>query len=202
MLAARHLRSHYERVNHVLHTDRLMLTPFDESDVDICIELFTNPEVVRYAGKVMAEDDIRSEFPKWIRRGGTGGVGMWCAKDKQTGEKLGTGALLPMPVEEKDTDFDLLVPGRMPDADIEIGYFLKPSAWGQGLATEISRRLLRFAFEETPLTEIVASFDPENEASRIVLIKSGFVDCGTRRCYGEDSPDYRIQRDDWLDVAG
>ena len=86
----------------------------------------------------------------------------------------------------------------MPDNDIEIGFFLKRSAWGQGYATEISRRLLRFAFEESPLTEVVATFEPGNDASRSVLEKSGFVDHGVRWCYGEESPDYRIARSDWL----
>ena len=32
--------------------------------------------------------------------------------------------LLPMPVEEDDTDYSLVVPGQMPDCDVEIGYFL------------------------------------------------------------------------------
>jgi RimJ/RimL family protein N-acetyltransferase len=43
-------------------------------------------------------------------------------------------------------DYDLIVMGQMPDADIEVGYFLKPSAWGQGYATEVCKRILQFAF--------------------------------------------------------
>ena len=72
----------------------------------------------------------------WVRRGGDGSIGVWCIKDRQSQAKLGTGALLPMPIEEDDTDWDLVVPGQLPDAEIEIGYFLKPSAWGIGIATE------------------------------------------------------------------
>ena len=187
------------RMNLVMHTDRLTLTPSQESDLDITIEMFTDPEVLRYAGGAMSEEKIRSGMSNWTRRGGEGEcIGIWCATVTDTDEKLGTGALLPMPIDEKDTDYDLLVPGQMPDGDIEIGYFLKRSAWGNGYATEICRRLVRFAFEESPLVEVVATFEPGNEASRKVLEKSGFADHGMRWCYGEDSPDYRIAKADWL----
>lgn len=185
-------------MNLILHTERLTLAPLSKSDLDIVTELFTNPKVVEYAGAVMEEAAIRAEILKWTRRGGNGCIGIWCVKSRDSGEKLGTGALLPMPIDEDNTDFDLVVSDQMPDADIEIGYFLKPSAWRKGFATEICRRLVRFAFKESPLEEVVASFDPGNEPSRNVLAKSGFEDRGMRRCYGEESPDYRITREGYL----
>ena len=92
----------------------------------------------------------------------------------------------------------LVVPGTMPEGDVEVGYFLKRSAWGNGYATEACRRIVRFAFEDSPLDEVVATFDPGNTASQRVLEKSGFVHHGTRRCYGDDGVDYRISRADWL----
>ncbi len=187
-------------MNPVLYTDRLTLTPFDMSDLDIAVELFTDPEVLRFTGGVMEEEEVGREFPRWIRRGGNGCIGVWCVTKSDSGEKLGTGALLPMPVEEDDTDWDLLIPGYMPDNDIEVGYFLKKSAWGQGYATEVCSRLLKVAFEEMPLSEVVASYDEGNNASRNVLLKCGLVERGTRRCYGEDGPDLRITREEWLAV--
>jgi len=73
-------------------------------------------------------------------------------------------------------------------------------AWGKGYATEACRRLIRLAFEESSLTEVVATFEVGNIASRNVLEKAGFVDHGTMRCYGEDGPNYRITRDGWLEL--
>ena len=185
-------------MDRALNTQRLTLIPFDRSDVDIALELFTSPEVRRFAGGVMTAEDVRTSMRRWVRRGGNGCIGVWCITDSGSGEKLGTGALLPMPIEEDETDWDQVVPGQMPDADIEVGYFLKPSAWGRGFATEACKRLLQLAFEESPLTEVVASFDEGNDASRNVLLKSGFVDCGTRFCYGDYGPDFRVTRDGWL----
>ena len=190
--------NHTSLMNPVLHTERLTLIPYRDSDLDIAIETFTDPEVRRYAGGAMSEEAIRAEMPNWTRRGGNGCIGVWCVTDRITGEKLGSGALLPMPVDDHITDYSLVVPGRMPDADVEVGYFLKPSAWGKGLATEVCRRLLQFAFEESPLTAIVATHDPGNTASRNVLLKAGFDDVSPRRSYGVDGLFYRITREDWL----
>ena len=183
----------------VLTSRRLTLIPFAESDVDIAVELFSDPDVRRFAGGAMDPEDIRAEMPHWVRRGGNGCVGIWCITLTDSGEKLGSAALLPMPIDDKITDWDLLVPDRMPAADIEVGYFLKPAAWGKGIATEACRRVVRCAFEESSLSEVVATFDPGNTASRGVLLKAGFTDRGIRRSYGEDGPDFRITREEWLE---
>lgn len=181
----------------VLHSTRLTLAPFDATDLELAVDLFTDPDVREFAGGAMQANVIRENMQLWVKRGGNGCIGIWCISDRASGEKLGTAALLPMPIEEDDTDFGLVIPGQLPDGDVEIGYFLKRSAWGQGYATEACKRLLRMAFEESPLTEVVATFDAGNDASRKVLEKAGFVDRGMRRCYGEEGINYRITKDEW-----
>ena len=184
-----------------LMSEHLLLKPFQLEDIDICLKMFTDPEVVKYAGGLMSESRIRREMPTWTKRGGNGCIGIWCITDRLSGEKYGSAALLPIPIDEDDTDFDLVVPGTMPDSDVEIGYFLKRSAWGRGFATEACKRVLQFAFEDSPLDEVVATFEEKNTASKNVLEKAGFKNHGSRRCYGEDGPDYRISRDEWSKVA-
>jgi ribosomal-protein-alanine N-acetyltransferase len=185
-------------MNLVIHSERLTLTPFSAADVDLAIETFTDPDVRKYAGGVIAEDEIRRCMSNWIKRGGNGCIGIWCVSDRSSAEKFGSTALLPMPVEEQDTDYSLVISGQIPDADIEIGCFLKRSAWGKGYATEACKRLIRLAFEASHLTEVVATFDVGNIASRNVLKKAGFLDRGITRCYGKDGLNYRITRDEWL----
>ncbi len=180
-----------------LFTERLRLTPLVADDVDIALELFTDPEVLKFICDALTEDEVRQEMPDSIKRGGNGGIGIWCVADRRTGEKLGDSYLLPMPIETDDIDFSLVVMGQMPDADIEVGYFLKRSAWGQGYATEICKRLLQFAFQEVSLNEVVASVDDGNVVSKKVLEKSGLIDRGRTRSYGKDNPIYRITRDEW-----
>ena len=182
-----------------LLSDRLMMTPLESADVDLAVELWTDPEVVRYICDVPTKEEVRQEMPDTVRRGGTGAIGIWCIADRKTGEKLGSAYLLPMPTEEDDVDYGSIVMGQMPDADIEVGYFLKPSTWGQGYATEVCKRMLQFAFQEASLNEVVASVDAKNVASRIVLEKSGFLDRGRTLCWGKESPIYRITRDEWIE---
>ena len=184
-------------MNLELLTERLALNPFAATELDLCLEMFTDPEVVKYAGGLMTRAAIREEMFNWTKRGGDGCIGIWCISNRETGEKYGSAALLPMPIEEDDTDFSLVTAGKMPECNIEIGYFLKRSAWGRGYATEAIRRLLGFVFQETPLKEVVATITKENTASRNVLLKAGFIDHGTMRSYGEDGPIYRITRDEW-----
>lgn len=184
-------------MNLELHSERLTLAPFTLDDLDLSFEMFTDPAVVKYAGDVMSKRAITEKASDWARRGGNGCIGIWTVYDRSTKEKYGSAALLPMPIEEDDTDYSLVVPGKMPQGDIEVGYFLKRSAWGHGYATEACRRLLQFAFQETPLQEVVATFHKENLASRNVLEKAGFMDRGTMLCYGKEGLNFRITRDEW-----
>jgi RimJ/RimL family protein N-acetyltransferase len=185
-------------MNLELQSERLLLRPLSESDLDVCVEILTDPEVMRYVAAVYTREQVVEELPVVLKRGGGGCIGIWCVADRAAGEKLGTAVLLPIPIEEEDTDWNLVGGPDLPDREIEVGYLLKPSAWGKGYATEITKRLLKFAFEETPLEEIVAVTDPDNEASKSVLLKSGLHYEGTRRAYASECPGYRITRQRWL----
>ena len=74
----------------------------------------------------------------------------------------------------------------------EIGYVLAREAWGLGYATEATRRLLAFAFDELGLHKVSATCDPENRASMAVLTKNGMHQEGTLR-------DHVYARGQWRD---
>ena len=157
--------------------------------------MFTDHQIMKYAGGPISEEKITEEMALYIRRGGKGGVGVWCICDRANGEALGSIALLPLPIDQDDTDWEQLLENQLPDGEIEIGYFLKRAAWGKGYATEAAQRLLRFAFEDSPLEVVVAVIDPGNKSSRRVLEKIGFFSTGTRRAYGEKLPGFSITSD-------
>jgi RimJ/RimL family protein N-acetyltransferase len=77
---------------------------------------------------------------------------------------------------------------------VEIGWGLATAYWGQGLATEGARAIVRFAFEELGLEEIV-SFTVANLRSRRVMEKLSM-----KRDPAEDfnhprlPPDHRLSR--------
>jgi ribosomal-protein-alanine N-acetyltransferase len=185
-----------------LMTERMKLTPLALADIDVAMEMFTDPDVVKFIGdEIMNEDKIRQEMPTWTKRGGDGCIGIWCISDRNTGEKYGSCFLLPMPIDEDDTNWDLVIPKVMPEGDIEVGYILKQTSWGKGIATEVCRRLLKFAFEDTLIQEVVATIDDDNHRSKNVIEKAGFVYKGWMRAYAEDNPYYCINREEWIELT-
>ena len=61
-----------------------------------------------------------------------------------------------------------------PQWGVEVSYFIHPTCWGRGLATEIVSAALDLAFGELELARVSAFTRPENHASARVLRKAGF----------------------------
>jgi len=57
----------------------------------------------------------------------------------------------------------------------EIGYMLLPEFWGRGFGNEIAEALLKIAISDPNLTRVYANTDPNNVASRKILINNGFT---------------------------
>jgi RimJ/RimL family protein N-acetyltransferase len=62
---------------------------------------------------------------------------------------------------------------RQPDGEVDLGYRYKRAAWGRGYATEASRAMLRFGFEDAGLRRIIARANVDNAASIRVMQKIG-----------------------------
>src|SRR5215470_1314033 len=58
---------------------------------------------------------------------------------------------------------------------VEIGWRLSPEYWGQGLATEGAREIVRHAFEELGVKDLVSFTVPSNGRSRRVMEKLGMT---------------------------
>jgi ribosomal-protein-serine acetyltransferase len=68
----------------------------------------------------------------------------------------------------------------------EIGYFLLPTARGQGFASDVVRLLVHYAFERMQLNRIWSSCDANNIASANVLRRAGLIEEGTMRAETRD----------------
>ena len=109
-------------------SERLRFHPFETGDVDLSVELWSNPDVTRYVGGPVTPDEMIAEHPTYMRRCAGGAIGIWTLTAIEENEKIGTAILLPMPIEEDDTNWDLVVGDELPDCEIEVGYILKKSA--------------------------------------------------------------------------
>jgi RimJ/RimL family protein N-acetyltransferase len=59
--------------------------------------------------------------------------------------------------------------------EVEIGWRLHPSAWGNGYATEAGRAAVDAAFAHLDLDRVLAFIDPGNDASTAVAVRLGFA---------------------------
>ncbi|MFC8592859.1 GNAT family N-acetyltransferase [Streptomyces atroolivaceus] len=95
-------------------------------------------------------------------------------------------------------DGDGAVLGRVNLVDVaggsaELGYRIAERAAGRGLATSGVRRVCELAFTEYGLTSLRARTTVDNEGSRAVLARAGFVEAGAMTLMGR--PGLRFTRD-------
>jgi RimJ/RimL family protein N-acetyltransferase len=62
------------------------------------------------------------------------------------------------------------------DSSLEIGYFMRADAIGQGLATEVAAVLTRAGIEKSGLVRVDIQVEPENERSLRIPHKLGFTE--------------------------
>jgi len=67
-----------------------------------------------------------------------------------------------------------LIPLAEEGPEIEIGWRLPRSCWGQGLASEAARSILNHGFVCLRLEQIVGVIDPDNRRSKAVANRLGF----------------------------
>jgi RimJ/RimL family protein N-acetyltransferase len=145
-----------------LETPRLRLRRLVSEDADWLSELDSDPEVMRFiTGGIPRprEEFERVYLPRMLRSYERGPqFGFWAAALRTSGRLVGWFHLRP----EQEEPFEM-----------DLGYRLRRDVWGQGLATEGSRELLRRAFTEWNVPRVVAHTLATNTASRRVMEKCG-----------------------------
>jgi [ribosomal protein S5]-alanine N-acetyltransferase len=149
-----------------LDSARLSVRRFTRDDLDLLARLLGDPVVTRHLGgpkdRAGAEVTLCTRALDYYDQ--HPGLGMWATIDRATGRAVGFHVLNHIHGE----------------TDIQVGYALFQDAWGQGYATEMSVRLLRYGFEELGLPTICAITNLDNTASQRVLLKAGLTRQGER----------------------
>ncbi len=139
-----------------IHSKRVVLKQFELSDYDVLKELMLDAEVLKHTGfrVPQSEEKINKHFQKLINNP-QWPMGVWAGKFKTTNEFMGW--------------FMLKIVADSP----ELGFMLPKKFWGRGLATEVSKSILNYAFDVLKLPEVVAVADSDNLASLRILEKIG-----------------------------
>jgi RimJ/RimL family protein N-acetyltransferase len=135
-----------------IETERLILRPISEDDVDALVALDRDPEVMRYinGGKPTPRSEVEAIVRSRIGQ-------RWLAFERSTGELVGWFGLRAGDGEH----------------DRALGYRLRRAAWGQGFATEGSRALISLAFTRLGAERVWAETMTVNTASRRVMEHCG-----------------------------
>ncbi|MEM9992047.1 MAG: GNAT family N-acetyltransferase [Bacteroidota bacterium] len=170
----------------LLATKRLHLRTPQLSDETNNYALSSNPNVMRFitGGKIQTPKEARADLERRIRISQTQakkGLGYWFADEKDTGHFVGWFVLNYLDATD----------------EIEIGYRLLEEKWNMGYATEGSKAILHYAFQELQLPEIVAVALPANIASTKVMQKLGMQFMKEAVFYGATCAYYRISMQDW-----
>lgn len=151
-----------------LETSRFVLRKMSLDDTDDMFEYSKNAEVTKYLSwSPHPEKQYTFEYLTYIQdRYKTGDFYDWAIVCKDTQKMIGTCGF---------TCFDF------PNNSAEIGYVINPDYHGQGIATEVSARVIRYGFEMLALERIECKFMMENRASLRVMEKIGMTFEGIRR---------------------
>jgi RimJ/RimL family protein N-acetyltransferase len=148
-----------------LETERLILRPWRDEDLDAAASALADPRVADWLGSSPTRAQVADRMAAWNAQLAGDGRGRFALERRAGGEVIGAVGLHVV-----DEDFD-----ATPIAgELEIGWHLDPAAWGFGYATEAASAVLRYAFETLGLATIVAFTAASNLRSRAVMDRLGF----------------------------
>lgn len=157
-------------------TARLIARPWHPDDVEAALTLYGDPEVVRYLGTEpipsLVQMGLQLEAMMVRSASAPRGLGAYAAVERSSGQVVG--ALLIKQLIGAD--------GAL-TSDIEIGWHLRRSHWGRGLATEGGQGLLAYGFNQLELERLHAVLEPDNHRSLAVAERLGMQRRGQTRRY-------------------
>lgn len=147
----------------LFETDRLQVRRFDTADADAFFFLNSHPLVMQFIRPVKdreACDAFLQENLQLYKQGSI--TGRFAVMKKDINEVIGTFSCLYLTAED----------------NFHLGYAFMPDYWGKGYATELLVAGVAYFFNNTQKEAVFAITEPSNNASRRVLIKSGFTEKG------------------------
>ena len=152
----------------ILETNKFLLREVKENDYKEIYEIYCEKEVVKYQQidpmhtLEQAQKSVNAflngfKNKKFIR---------WCIADKVHDKVIGLITL---------HDFDNW------NSKAEIGYMLNKNYWKQGIMSEVSQKVICYAFKVIGLNRIEALIHPKNTVSIKLSTKLGFIKEGLKK---------------------
>ena len=151
------------RSHDVIETARLRLEPWNDAHFERFAQFMRDPAVIRYIrAEPLDRDRALEQHEHSLAEWDIHGFGKRAIIEAETDPWLGF------------VELSLVGPGKgSRDDDVEIGYFVEPSRWGEGIATEAAFATRDEAFDRCGINELIGRCRVENVASARVLAKVG-----------------------------
>ena len=149
----------------VAETERLRLREWDAEDEERFYLIMNRPEVMRYLGGVQTREEWNAAFQRVTAFQRDCGHTFWIVDDRQTDDILG---FCGVKLSNAPGAGSLL--GKH-----EIGWRLRPEAWGKGIAKEAAVASMDLAFDRFGAPEVIATTLDGNVASQGLMKRLGMT---------------------------
>lgn len=150
-----------------LLTERLLLTSIKPDDQRFIFEGLSHPEVITFYGVRYQSFEATAAQMHWYEMMVTDGTGLpWKIIEKRSGKPLGVISVYFYKEEHKKA---------------EIGFWLLPTFWNKGYASEALQAVINYWKVEKGLHRLEGFVEEGNTASSRILEKAGFAYEGTMR---------------------
>jgi [ribosomal protein S5]-alanine N-acetyltransferase len=150
-----------------LSSERFLLTQVQDSDLEFLFEGLGDEEAMPYNGVYFKTLEATKAQLEWYATHYKAGTGIyWKIVSKPTGESVGVISVYYYKKEHRKA---------------ELGYWLLPRFWKQGIASEVIPHIIDYWKKEKNLHRLEAFVEEENAASIALMEKLGFTHEGTMR---------------------
>ncbi|MBS1759637.1 MAG: GNAT family N-acetyltransferase [Bacteroidetes bacterium] len=172
----------------LIETERLFLRELEFTDEDDLFEMDADPEVHLYLenNPVKTIDEVQKAIKMLKKQYEEYGIARWAVVDKSTNECIGWAGLkfFNGPINNHNKFY-------------ELGYRFKKKHWGKGYATESSKAILDYGFNNLNTESVFAMVAPKNLNSKKVLIKLGFTFQETFDYNGDSTDWFELKKINW-----
>jgi RimJ/RimL family protein N-acetyltransferase len=177
----------------VIETTRLLLRLPEAADAQALMEIHLDPEVLAQGLVTLTVEGLVTltappggidlalrNVERMLRHWKDYGYGQWSVVEKNTGNVIGCVGFYH----------------REQQSDIEIGWIIRRSHWGNGFATEAARAAIDWTWRTTSIDHIISLIRPTDARSMRVAEKSGqrFEGEGVEPISGENRSMFGIYR--------
>jgi ribosomal-protein-alanine N-acetyltransferase len=149
-----------------LSSENYTLRNFKATDLDEVFRALSHPGVIQHYGVSYKTKQATKEQMSWFERIFAEGSGFWWALEHKAKPGVLIGACGVNSWSHTHNK-------------AEMGYWLLPEYWGQGVMHECVPTIIDHLFAKTRLHRIEANVEAENESSKKLLLRNGFSHEGT-----------------------